>query len=159
MRAPSIRYTVRYFTSLGYTIEQTDPKFGLGDWKISGAGLPLDGRTFSTRVLLWVEWMDYVAERIYEDFVIKEIQTHWINANHADRVAFSAELREWGRGVLSPRLEQIVSSAPGWNTDKLPPDWKKRIRKLLGSDQTYRPLWLVLWELDGQVVGSSLSDG
>jgi len=98
--------------------------------------------------------MDYVAERIYEDFVIKEIQTHWSNANHADRVVFAAELREWGRGVLSPRLEQIVSSAPGWNTDRLPPDWKIRIKKLLASDQTYRPLWLVLWELDGQVVSS-----
>lgn len=159
MRAPSIRYTVRYFTSLGYTIEQADPKFGLGDWKISGDGMPLDGRTFRTRLLLWAEWMDYAAERIYEDFVSKEIQSLWRNSNHADKVALAAELGQWGQGVLSPRLEPIVRRAPGWNTDKLPPDWKRQIRELLASDQSYRPLWLVLWELDRQVGGSRSAEG
>ncbi len=146
MRPPPKSYTIEYFSSLGYAVtrEQQWPK---GEcWKISGNGLPLDGRTFPTLLLLWAEWMDYAAERIQENYLANHFQERLSKADDAGKLAIASELKRWYQGNASDQILKALRRAPGGSTDKLPKDWKKRMGHLMDEDKLL-PLRLVIDQL------------
>ncbi|NHF68447.1 MULTISPECIES: hypothetical protein [Xanthomonas] len=147
MRPPSKPYTLKYFSSLGYVVEQS-PKGHKGNvWKISGDGLPLDGRTFPTMLLLWAEWMDYAAERIREDYIANHFKEKINKADEAGKLVIASELKQWLQGNASEDIVKVLRKSPGGSTDRLPNDWKKRIALLIMEEDQLLPLWLAINQL------------
>ncbi len=142
MNVPSKRYTLTYFSTLGYSIEHDASGIKGWRWKLKGEGLPLDGGTFATRLGLWAEWMGYAARRIHEDIMTTALIKIWEEADDIGKSDFAAELRRWADGSPSPRLQHLLRASPGGNTDRLPRNWKLRMRKILANDSSYRPLWI-----------------
>ncbi len=156
MKVPSKRYTLKYFKSLGYTVEHEQPEGTWDSWALHGQDLPLDGRKFATRLLLWAEWMAFAAERIHEDTMGSAISRIWDAADDEQRKELKKEIVEWQRGMPSPRIKALLRRSTRGSTDRLPRNWKAQLRRILAKGSTYNPLWLQLSHMtDGSHPSSS----
>ena len=145
MIVPSERATIDYFSSLGYAVKREENRSGWASWVLKkgkkgiwkGDYMPLEDNRYQSLLLLWADWMDYAAERIYEDFMAKSLEKTWGSLDEQGKVAFAQELWDWQQGNPSLRLKMLVAGAPGGTTDRLPADWKR---------------WMSQWMAEGAIV-------
>lgn len=156
MRAPSKQQTMDYFRSMGYEISQSECSMGAGAWNLSGEGLPLDRRTFPTRLRLWITWMECAADAIHDSFLGDALKEIWEGSGESERAAFAEEVRAWRNGHISPRLESLLSNAPAKTADNLPRDWQKRMREIMHTNSESYPCWLIIAKITEHHGGAEL---
>lgn len=144
MKIPSKKQTVEHFVSIGYDIQQNKCSIDAGAWTLRGENLPLDRRTFPTRLELWTTWMVWAADVIHDNFVAAALTEIWERSDEVERSAFAEELRAWKNGQISPRLESLLSKAPAKTADHLPRDWQERIKEIILANLPYHPSSLVI---------------
>jgi hypothetical protein len=88
--------------------------------------------------------MECAADVIHDSFLGHALQEIWERSGDSERAAFAEEVRAWGNGHTSPRLESLLSKAPAKTADNLPRDWQNRMREIMVTNSELSPAWLII---------------
>ncbi|EKT4087298.1 hypothetical protein I5U03_01900 [Stenotrophomonas maltophilia] len=122
MRIPSAEETAQYFSRYGLQISSADLGSSRG-WKVVAPNLPLDGRSFPSLGALWLEWMDYAAERLSIESKVKRFVSRFESSSPEGRKDLLTALANYPDTSTGP-LEVMFEGLPQPCTDHLPETWQ-----------------------------------
>ncbi|MEN5041941.1 hypothetical protein ABE424_17265 [Stenotrophomonas sp. TWI1149] len=122
MNIPRLDETKAYFLQYNLRIlhETRGSRHG---WLVSGADLPLDGRWFSSLGELWLEWMDYAAERLQIEKKVERFMAAYTAGDAARRAELTLALDRSSKSS-SELIAEMFAGLPAPSTDQLGSDWQ-----------------------------------
>ncbi|WNH49620.1 hypothetical protein [Stenotrophomonas aracearum] len=122
MRIPSAEETAHYFLQYGLHISPADLRSSRG-WKVAAPNLPLDERTFPSLGALWLEWMDYAAERLSIESKVKRFVVRFESSSPEERKNLLSALANYP-DTSTGSLKEMFEDLPPPSTDHLPETWQ-----------------------------------
>lgn len=90
---------------------------------MSAPDLPLDERWFPSLGALWLEWMDYAAERLRIESQVKRFVARFESSNQEERKVLVSALANYPDTSEGP-LNDMFEDLPLPSTDHLPETWQ-----------------------------------
>lgn len=96
----------------------------------------MDERWFASLGTLWLEWMEYAAELLYYDEHYSVFMRRFLRSNKEERERLSKIIVHHIRRERSTEIEGIFAKIKPPSTDRLPKDWRHRLRCLWPINST-----------------------
>lgn len=122
MQIPNSKDTTQYFSRYGLQISPGNLRSSRG-WTVSAPDLPLDERWFPSLGALWLEWMDYAAERLRIESQVKRFMECYERSDQNERAVLLSALAKYPQTLEGP-LNDMFEALPPPSTDHLPESWQ-----------------------------------